>query len=55
MWNDNFQVDPLGIAGIDGRIREGDQILQVNRHSVNQHQIYSKYPYRNKSLMQTSA
>lgn len=34
MWNDYFQVDPHGIAGIDGRIREGDQILQVFTHSV---------------------
>lgn len=29
-----FQIDPYSVAAKDGRIREGDQIVQVNKISV---------------------
>jgi ligand of Numb protein X 3/4 len=25
-----FQIDPKSVAGKDGRVKEGDQILQIN-------------------------
>ena len=31
----HFQVEPTSIAAEDGRIREGDQIIQVNTVSLN--------------------
>lgn len=37
-----LQVEPYSIAGQDGRIREGDQILQVN---IYVHVLIHKIPY----------